>query len=405
MYLSNLCLAALLSTGSAFTLQPKTSVNRVSLVRLQQSMMEGPGAGDDNAALFGAPVPGMPTDVPKAPPIDEDNPMGGEMFRKMMEKAKEGGGRRSNMLDTYQEPIVPQAQPQAAAAPPPPPQGGMDPYAAYLAQLQAWQQAMTAYAQFSATNPEAAAQMQMPAPPQPPQMTGQQTPAQPQSQPPVQTQTNPVAAEPSNSPKTARDYMVKGDGRNPNAYEVNNAADVYFAQLKRDSAVRNDARKRGDIDAANKPFSEEGVKVLKDLISPELIESRRKQMEESGGEFETSRDEMLIPYEEDEEEVDVTYTGVNYRERLMLAKQKSKRWCCKCCSCSYSSSSSCSCYPFCHKKCYSTISPCTSPCPYSCTSSAKNGTSESGTSTLYIGIRYKARSCCKTCRNNRTCQF
>ena len=297
------------------------------------------GAGEEDI-LWGAQVPGMPDKVGKAPPVDEDNPMGGQMYRKLMERAKEGPSRPkgAGMNAPEQQPQPQYQQPPPITPPPPQPQyqqppqpQAMDPYSAYQAQLQAWQQQMTAFAQFSASNPEAAAQMTMPAPPQPPQMQGAPvtTQQQPQPQPQVPPPPQPVSQTPnenSDKPKSAYDYLPQGDGRNNQAYEVNNAADVYFAQLKRDSRVRIDARKRGDLDAANKPFEEEGVKALKGLLSDELIASRREQLKQSGGEFETSRDEMLMPehFASGEEEVDKTYTGVSYKERLMQAKRNKK---------------------------------------------------------------------------------
>lgn len=56
-------------------------------------------------------------------------------------------------------------------------------------------------------------------------------------------------------------------GRNRDADAIQNTADVYFAQLKRDSTVRGIARIRGDDDTANAVFKDPKIEELKDLIS------------------------------------------------------------------------------------------------------------------------------------------
>ena len=248
-------------------------------------------------------------------------------------------------------------------APPPPPMpqqvqhaqpiqtpSAMDPQAYYQA-LQAWQQAMVAFQQFSAANPTVAAQMTPPAPPPPPtfadpmpmpiQAAPQAAAQVPQTPPPTTpppTTTPPQAAEQAPTqrqmsqtegvandadPKSVHDYLPKRAGGNNDAYEVNNAADVYFAQLKRDSYVRTEARKNGDLETANAPFAEVGVVALGGLLSEELTARRREQIAKNGGEFETSRDEMILPsHFQADEEVDKTYTGESYKQRLIDARQK-----------------------------------------------------------------------------------
>lgn len=309
-------------------------------------------------AIFGGEnsISDLPDKLPKAPEIDEDNPMGGTMFRKMMEEAekrkREGG--TSRMMERPQNdvpPPVPPPQPVAAAVPPPPPPqpqqpiaqappapaaGGMDVMAYYQQQIQAWQQQVTFYTQFCAANPEAAASMSPPPPPPPPPAGLGSTPAavppQPQQQvAPVPVQPAPVAAAAPPVPAAPqgqdpgqldpKQFIPKGEG-NKDTYEITNPADVYFAQLKRDSSVRLRARQQGDLETANKPFEDVGVKALNNFLSEDLIKQRRKQLMENGGEFETSRDEMIIPYEEEEEDMDKAYTGVSYKEKLMEMKKK-----------------------------------------------------------------------------------
>ena len=218
-------------------------------IRLQ-SMAKDEFGDPDTAALFGAKVPGMPDKPPKAPEVDEENPMGGEMFRKMMEKAQQGPNRPSSVAEAYPTDSPP-AAPQPAA---PTTASAADPMVYYQQQLVAWQQQMTAFAQLSAANPEAAAQMTMPPPPPPPPGLGA---APVQAQQPT-TPTNPEDLTPA-------DYVPKGSG-NKDVYEIQNTADVYFAQLKRDSSVRQRARNDGDDNVANSVFGDVGVKALNNYI-------------------------------------------------------------------------------------------------------------------------------------------
>lgn len=55
-------------------------------------------------------------------------------------------------------------------------------------------------------------------------------------------------------------------GRNRDADSIANAADVYFAQLKRDSTVRTLARIRGEDEVAEKVFEDEGIVELGELL-------------------------------------------------------------------------------------------------------------------------------------------
>lgn len=55
-------------------------------------------------------------------------------------------------------------------------------------------------------------------------------------------------------------------GRNRDADAIQNTADVYFAQLKRDSTVRGIARIRGDYDQSNEVFADPKIKELENMI-------------------------------------------------------------------------------------------------------------------------------------------
>jgi hypothetical protein len=57
-------------------------------------------------------------------------------------------------------------------------------------------------------------------------------------------------------------------GRNRDADAISNTSDLYLAQLKYDSTVRNIARYRGDEAKANAVFQDEGVHKLKDELIP-----------------------------------------------------------------------------------------------------------------------------------------
>ena len=55
-------------------------------------------------------------------------------------------------------------------------------------------------------------------------------------------------------------------GRNRDADQIANTADLYFAQLKRDSTVRTLQRIRGEHDEAEQVFADEGIKELDGLL-------------------------------------------------------------------------------------------------------------------------------------------
>jgi hypothetical protein len=63
------------------------------------------------------------------------------------------------------------------------------------------------------------------------------------------------------------DRAGKPVGRNRDADTISNTADLYFAQLKRDSSVRTYARQRGDDDEADAVFADEGIKELDGILT------------------------------------------------------------------------------------------------------------------------------------------
>ena len=79
-----------------------------------------------------------------------------------------------------------------------------------------------------------------------------------------------VPAAPIELPSVRRvartDRAGKPVGRNRDADTIANTADLYFAQLKRDSSVRGIARIEGDDELANKVFEDEGIKELETIL-------------------------------------------------------------------------------------------------------------------------------------------
>eukprot|EP01083_Nonionella_stella_P081131 223346_1 len=313
---------------------------------------------DETPAIFGGKVPGMPDpdSLPKTHDHNEENPSGGSMFQQMMEKAKQAQSNPSSIrappmsqaaADAPPPPAVPAPVPVAAAVPAPvavpvapvaavpPPVAANDmatQMAIYQQQVVVWQQQMTAFGQFSVANPAAAASMTMPPPPTPPDFSGGAPVAAAAAPAPVAAAPAPVAAAPvAAAPAPVdpealknvdpKEFIPTGSG-NKDAYEITNPADVYLAQLKRDSNVRTEARKRGDLEVANKPFADYGVQAIGTILGDDLIARRREQLAQNGGEFETSRDEMIIPYADEEDTRESNYTGISYRQKLEEMKKK-----------------------------------------------------------------------------------
>jgi hypothetical protein len=74
----------------------------------------------------------------------------------------------------------------------------------------------------------------------------------------------PIPAPPQRIAKT--DKAGRPQGRNRDADQITNTADVYFAQLKRDSTVRTMARINGEDDTADAVFEDEGIERLSNLL-------------------------------------------------------------------------------------------------------------------------------------------
>jgi hypothetical protein len=108
-------------------------------------------------------------------------------------------------------------------------------------------------------------------------------------------------------------------GRNRDADAVVNTADVYFAQLKRDSNARNSARYRGDDATANSVFNDPSIKDIKMHVNPHLEEIRKKEQEM----IETAAEEMLEYAEVDNRPAKPKgYSGVSYKDKISQFKNK-----------------------------------------------------------------------------------
>ncbi|KAG7363177.1 hypothetical protein IV203_026537 [Nitzschia inconspicua] len=111
-------------------------------------------------------------------------------------------------------------------------------------------------------------------------------------------------------------------GRNRDADSIANTADLYFAQLKRDSTVRTMARLRGEIDIAERVFEDEGIKQLDDLLqkNPYLKGQREKDMEI----IDEIPVQALAPYFKSDgaSEEEKTKSGPSYKKKLMERRQK-----------------------------------------------------------------------------------
>eukprot|EP00562_Extubocellulus_spinifer_P020360 CAMPEP_0178586510 /NCGR_PEP_ID=MMETSP0697-20121206/25958_1 /TAXON_ID=265572 /ORGANISM="Extubocellulus spinifer, Strain CCMP396" /LENGTH=565 /DNA_ID=CAMNT_0020222637 /DNA_START=32 /DNA_END=1729 /DNA_ORIENTATION=- len=119
-------------------------------------------------------------------------------------------------------------------------------------------------------------------------------------------------------------------GRNRDADIISNTADVYLAQLKRDSTTRNLARYAGDDERANTVFDDEAIA---DIKPPEENPYLKERRERERNMVETVPDEMLL-FQEYDGDVDgdgrgggstgasssKTYSGISYKDRIAQMK-------------------------------------------------------------------------------------
>lgn len=255
----------------------------------------------------GAGVPGQ--DAPEVPPYDPDTPdtVGGgntdgltaEMKAKMQAahgEESQGGNMFKSLMDRAEQgavlPREPAAQPPAA----PPAQPPAAPPATAATPTMTVEEQAAMYRQLMENPPSAPA-----------------APPDPYEKPPPRAATKAPYGNPT-SPDGRR------IGRNRDADAIVNTADVYFAQLKRDSLVRNVARYSGNEELANKVFEDPALNDIKLAVNPYVEEMREKERLM----IETATEEMIemgLPTEKRMENAK-DFSGVSYKDKLEQMKKK-----------------------------------------------------------------------------------
>jgi len=110
--------------------------------------------------------------------------------------------------------------------------------------------------------------------------------------------------------------------------KIANTSDLYLETLKLDTATRQRARIRGDIEEANAVFKDPRIKQLKEQLKPYLESSARIAAKETSKLIETSEEEILIrqqllQQQMDAKKNDPSNSGLNYRE-LMKRRMSGK---------------------------------------------------------------------------------
>ncbi|CAB9527011.1 expressed unknown protein [Seminavis robusta] len=110
------------------------------------------------------------------------------------------------------------------------------------------------------------------------------------------------------------------EGRNRDADTIQNTADVYFAQLKRDSTVRGIARIRGDDEKANAVFEDEKIEELKGMISENPHLAGKREAEQKL--IETAAEEMIAFQNAQEYKPSKGAAGPSYKQKLAERRKK-----------------------------------------------------------------------------------
>lgn len=264
---------------------------------LSQDEVEGPSAGmpvsfDDLAADLLAPLPPPPNPYAAYPPPPQQG--------------------------------YPPADPNNPYPPPPPPQGyppadPNNPYAAYPYPPYPYPPPPPQGADPNDPNAQTPPPPPYPYPPYPYPPPDPNNPYAAAYPPPPQSQAPP---EPNKSTQVGKPV-----GRNRDADQIANAADLYFAQLKLDSTIRAKAFHAGDYDTSNAAFEDDRVKKLADALkdNPYIQLERKRYMEEQEKLYELVTSDDVLP-----DDIDVgagpgagaaTTTGVSYREKLAQKKR------------------------------------------------------------------------------------
>ncbi|CAJ1968329.1 unnamed protein product [Cylindrotheca closterium] len=139
---------------------------------------------------------------------------------------------------------------------------------------------------------------------------------------------DPAVSLPPPAPTRPKDYREYGTGpdgrkvgRNADADSVSNAADVYLAQLKRDSTTRNYARYAGDDQVANQVFHDPSIAEIHAPENPYREAQREKEREL----YDTVPEEMLIFQEYTKVEEYQAAPRMSYKEKLAQYKDKKEQ--------------------------------------------------------------------------------
>eukprot|EP00526_Cylindrotheca_closterium_P007846 CAMPEP_0113602584 /NCGR_PEP_ID=MMETSP0017_2-20120614/834_1 /TAXON_ID=2856 /ORGANISM="Cylindrotheca closterium" /LENGTH=668 /DNA_ID=CAMNT_0000510941 /DNA_START=55 /DNA_END=2061 /DNA_ORIENTATION=- /assembly_acc=CAM_ASM_000147 len=120
------------------------------------------------------------------------------------------------------------------------------------------------------------------------------------------------------------DMAGKPVGRNRDADSISNSADLYFAQLKRDSTVRTLAKNRGEDEVADAVMKDEGIKELENLLVENPYLTGQKNEEQTF--FEAIPEESLGPFihaaSSGEPSENVNTSGIKYKEILKEKRSK-----------------------------------------------------------------------------------
>lgn len=231
----------------------------------------------------------------------EEASQGGELFRSMMAQAKQRAGQQQTMVQ--QQPL-----------PPPPPQQGVQipanamdlsikEQARLFRDIMADRQRQVGQAASSPQNPY---QQQ-----QPQQWTDSSAYAQ------QQLPTYPYGENSQQPQFLPPGVGIDGRkiGRNRDADIIATSADVYFAQLKRDSSTRRLAREAGDTEKSNSVFHDPSIQEIKaPPANPYMVEQRAKERDM----LESPPEEMLNfqEYNKDDAKKDRSYSGISFKEKL-----------------------------------------------------------------------------------------
>ncbi|CAB9524226.1 expressed unknown protein [Seminavis robusta] len=243
---------------------------------------------------------------------EEEASQGGQLFRSLMARAQERAAQQQIILQQQQQYMQPQQQ-QQTNADIQIPANAMDLSVEDQARLF---REITALRQQGQQQQQQFQQQQF--------QQQQEHPALSSSYAKIQMPTYPYANPPNPEQKNFLPPGIGFDGRkigrNRDAEIISTTADVYFAQLKRDSTTRNLARYAGDDDKANAVFHDAGIQeITGPQANPHLADRRANRDQEF---VETVPEEMLLFQDYNEKPKDRSYSGVSYKEQIMARRNR-----------------------------------------------------------------------------------